>query len=138
MIEKAISYDFLICSDECYVDIYESSTEPPIGILECEDITLPKSKSVVFHSLSKRSNLAGLRSGFVSAGEEVIEKLGLYRTYHGVTLPIPSQIASEWAWKDRKHVEENRQIMIKNIKLLFLVLSRYITSKDLREVFTYG
>ena len=48
---------FLICSDECYVDIYESSTEPPIGILECEDITLPKSKSVVFHSLSKRSNL---------------------------------------------------------------------------------
>ena len=58
---------------------------------------------------SKRSNLAGLRSGFVSAGEEVIEKLGLYRTYHGVTLPIPSQIASEWAWKDRKHVEENRR-----------------------------
>ena len=109
LIEKAISYDFLICSDECYVDIYESSTEPPIGILECDDITLPKSKSVVFHSLSKRSNLAGLRSGFVSAGEEVIEKLGLYRTYHGVTLPIPSQVASEWAWKDRKQVEENRQ-----------------------------
>ena len=108
LINKAKQYDFLLCSDECYVDIYESSSKPPVGLLECDDITGDNSRSVVFHSLSKRSNLAGLRSGFVCAGEKVIEKLALYRTYHGVTLSLPTQMASSWAWKDRKHVEENR------------------------------
>ena len=108
LINKAKQYDFLLCSDECYVDIYESSSKPPLGLLECDDITGDNSRSVVFHSLSKRSNLAGLRSGFVCAGEKVIEKLALYRTYHGVTLSLPTQMASSWAWKDRKHVEENR------------------------------
>ena len=108
LIKKAQQYDFLLCSDECYVDIYESSSKPPLGLLECDDITEDNSRSVVFHSLSKRSNLAGLRSGFVCAGEKVIEKLALYRTYHGVTLSLPTQMASSWAWKDRKHVEENR------------------------------
>ncbi len=108
LINKAQQYDFLLCSDECYVDIYESSSKPPVGLLECDDITGDNSRSVVFHSLSKRSNLAGLRSGFVCAGEKVIEKLALYRTYHGVTLSLPTQMASSWAWKDRKHVEENR------------------------------
>ena len=108
LIKKAQQYDFLLCSDECYVDIYESSSKPPLGLLECDDITGDNSRSVVFHSLSKRSNLAGLRSGFVCAGEKVIEKLALYRTYHGVTLSLPTQMASSWAWKDRKHVEENR------------------------------
>ena len=108
LIKKAQQYDFLLCSDECYVDIYESSSKPPVGLLECDDITGDNSRSVVFHSLSKRSNLAGLRSGFVCAGEKVIEKLALYRTYHGVTLSLPTQMASSWAWKDRKHVEENR------------------------------
>ena len=108
LINKAQQYDFLLCSDECYVDIYESSSKPPVGLLECDDITENNSRSVVFHSLSKRSNLAGLRSGFVCAGEKVIEKLALYRTYHGVTLSLPTQMASSWAWKDRKHVEENR------------------------------
>ena len=108
LLSKAQQYDFLLCSDECYIDIYESSSKPPVGLLECDDITEDNSRSVVFHSLSKRSNLAGLRSGFVCAGEKVIEKLALYRTYHGVTLSLPTQMASSWAWKDRKHVEENR------------------------------
>ena len=102
LLSKAQQYDFLLCSDECYIDIYESSSKPPVGLLECDDITEDNSRSVVFHSLSKRSNLAGLRSGFVCAGEKVIEKLALYRTYHGVTLSLPTQMASSWAWKDRK------------------------------------
>ena len=97
LLSKAQQYDFLLCSDECYVDIYESSSKPPVGLLECDDITVDNSRSVVFHSLSKRSNLAGLRSGFVCAGEKVIEKLALYRTYHGVTLSLPTQMASSWA-----------------------------------------
>ena len=108
LLDKAERYDFLLCSDECYIDIYKSSSKAPIGLLECDDITRRDSRSVVFHSLSKRSNLAGLRSGFISASEEIIKKLSLYRTYHGVTLSLPTQMASTWAWNDNKHVEENR------------------------------
>lgn len=108
LLDKAERYDFLLCSDECYIDIYKSSSKAPIGLLECDDITRRNSRSVVFHSLSKRSNLAGLRSGFISASEEIIKKLSLYRTYHGVTLSLPTQMASTWAWNDNKHVEENR------------------------------
>ena len=108
LLNKAEKYDFLLCSDECYIDIYKSSSKAPIGLLECDDITIRDSRSVVFHSLSKRSNLAGLRSGFICASEEIIKKLSLYRTYHGVTLSLPTQMASTWAWNDNKHVEENR------------------------------
>ena len=108
LLTKAEKFDFLLCSDECYIDVYDSSISPPIGLLECEDISNVKSRSVVFHSLSKRSNLAGLRSGFVCASEETIKKLSLYRTYHGVTLSLPTQMASTWAWEDRNHVRENR------------------------------
>tara|TARA_B100001142_G_scaffold227078_1_gene225202 strand:- start:2532 stop:3719 length:1188 start_codon:yes stop_codon:yes gene_type:complete len=108
LLDKAEKYDFLLCSDECYIDIYKSSSKAPIGLLECDDITRRNSRSVVFHSLSKRSNLAGLRSGFICASEEIIKKLSLYRTYHGVTLSLPTQMASTWAWNDNNHVEENR------------------------------
>ena len=108
LLTKAEKFDFLLCADECYIDVYDSSISPPIGLLECEDISNVKSRSVVFHSLSKRSNLAGLRSGFVCASEETIKKLSLYRTYHGVTLSLPTQMASTWAWEDRNHVRENR------------------------------
>ena len=108
LLNKAEKYDFLLCSDECYIDIYKSSSKAPIGLLECDDITRRDSRSVVFHSLSKRSNLAGLRSGFICASEEIIKKLSLYRTNHGVTLSLPTQMASTWAWNDNKHVEENR------------------------------
>ena len=108
LLTKAEKFDFLLCADECYIDVYDSSISPPIGLLECEDISNVKSRSVVFHSLSKRSNLAGLRSGFVCASEETIKQLSLYRTYHGVTLSLPTQMASTWAWEDRNHVRENR------------------------------
>ena len=108
LLNKAEKYDFILCSDECYIDIYKSSSKAPIGLLECDDITRRDSRSVVFHSLSKRSNLAGLRSGFICASEEIIKKLSLYRTYHGVTLSLPTQMASTWAWNDNNHVEENR------------------------------
>tara|TARA_Y100001934_G_scaffold112511_1_gene137662 strand:+ start:386 stop:1573 length:1188 start_codon:yes stop_codon:yes gene_type:complete len=109
LLEKASKHDFLLCSDECYIDIYDSTSTPPMGLLEFDDITNKNSKSVVFHSLSKRSNLAGLRSGFMCANESVIKKVGLYRTYHGVTLSLPTQIASAWAWRDKDHVDQNRR-----------------------------
>ena len=116
LLTKAEKFDFLLCSDECYIDVYDSSISPPIGLLECEDISNVKSRSVVFHSLSKRSNLAGLRSGFVCASEETIKKLSLYRTYHGVTLSLPTQMASTWAWEDRNHVRENRLLYDKRFE----------------------
>ena len=109
LLEKASKHDFLLCSDECYIDIYDSTSTPPMGLLEFDDITNKNSKSVVFHSLSKRSNLAGLRSGFMCANDSVIKKVGLYRTYHGVTLSLPTQIASAWAWRDKDHVDQNRR-----------------------------
>ena len=116
LLTKAEKFDFLLCADECYIDVYDSSISPPIGLLECEDISNVKSRSVVFHSLSKRSNLAGLRSGFVCASEETIKKLSLYRTYHGVTLSLPTQMASTWAWEDRNHVRENRLLYDKRFE----------------------
>jgi N-succinyldiaminopimelate aminotransferase len=109
LLNLAEKYDFLVCSDECYTDIYESSQTSPPGLLESCDITENNSKAVVFHSLSKRSNLAGLRSGFITASESIINDLLLYRTYHGVTLSLPTQMASSWAWDDSSHVENNRR-----------------------------
>ena len=104
----ADKFNFLVCSDECYSDIYPSEKQAPTGLLQASEELGLFSKSVVFHSLSKRSNLAGLRSGFVCAHEKIIEKLLLYRTYHGVTLSIPTQKASAWAWSNLEHVEKNR------------------------------
>ena len=109
ILDLAEKFDFLVCSDECYTDIYESSEAPPPGLLEFCDVTEKNSKGVVFHSLSKRSNLAGLRSGFIAANESIIDDLLLYRTYHGVTQSIPTQMASSWAWGNSSHVESNRK-----------------------------
>ena len=109
ILDLADKFNFLVCSDECYTDIYESSEAPPPGLLEFCDVTEKNSKGVVFHSLSKRSNLAGLRSGFITANQSIINDLLLYRTYHGVTLSIPAQMASSWAWNDSSHVESNKK-----------------------------
>ena len=128
LLNKADKYDFLVCSDECYTDIYESSKTPPTGLLECCDVSQPDSKAVVFHSLSKRSNLAGLRSGFISANESVIKDLLLYRTYHGVTLSLPTQMASKWAWEDTVHVEKNQKDYDKKYEVAISAL------KDVPEI----
>ena len=125
LLEKAEKYDFLLCSDECYIDIYDSSSNPPLGLLECDDVTMADSRSVIFHSLSKRSSLAGLRSGFICASEAIIKKLSLYRTYHGVTLSLPTQLASTWAWQDSKHVESNRVEYDKKYKAAISCLDEF-------------
>ena len=122
LLNLAEKYDFLVCSDECDTDIYESIQAAPTGLLECCDITQENSKAVVFHSLSKRSNLAGLRSGFISANESVIKDFLLYRTYHGVTLSLPTQMASKWAWEDDVHVENNRKDYDKKYEVAILAL----------------
>lgn len=110
LIELADRYDFVIASDECYADIY--SETPPPGLLQaCAAIGRQDyRRCVVFHSLSKRSNLPGMRSGFVAGDASVLSQFLRYRTYHGCAMPTHHQIASIAAWDDDRHAADNRAL----------------------------
>lgn len=110
VIELADKHNFLIASDECYSELYPDETNPPEGLLQtCAAIGRHDfSRCVVFHSLSKRSNLPGLRSGFVAGDANILKGFLSYRTYHGCAMPIQNQLASVAAWQDEDHVRENR------------------------------
>lgn len=110
LIELSDRYGFVIASDECYSEIYPDEGNKPVGLLQaCSDLGRADYKNcIVFHSLSKRSNLPGLRSGFVAGDRKIIEKFLLYRTYHGCAMPVPVQRASAMAWGDELHVLANR------------------------------
>jgi N-succinyldiaminopimelate aminotransferase len=106
-------YNFIIAADECYSEIYQG--EPPLGAMEAAHqlglatIDKPYARLVVFSSLSKRSNVPGMRSGFVAGDADVLKKFLLYRTYHGGAMSLSVQAASIAAWNDETHVEENRE-----------------------------
>lgn len=123
LIELAQRYNFVIVSDECYSEIYFE--KPPVGLLQaCEQLgNTEYSRCLVMNSLSKRSNLAGLRSGFVAGDAQLLEKYLLYRTYHGSTLPVPVQLASAAAWSDELHVQENRASYARKFKLADSILA---------------
>lgn len=110
LIALADQYDFVIASDECYSELYFDEQNPPAGLLQaCAELGRDDfSRCVVFHSLSKRSNLPGLRSGFVGGDATILVKFLLYRTYHGCAMPVPTQLASVAAWQDESHVIDNR------------------------------
>ncbi len=110
LIEQAHRYDFVIAADECYSEIYLNEAAPPTGLLEASARMGNEGHRhcVVFHSLSKRSNLPGLRSGFVAGDANILEHYFLYRTYEGCALPAHVQAASELAWRDEAHVIANR------------------------------
>jgi N-succinyldiaminopimelate aminotransferase len=110
LIALADQYDFIIASDECYSELYFDEQNPPAGLLQaCAELGRDDfARCVVFHSLSKRSNLPGLRSGFVGGDAKVLDKFLLYRTYHGCAMPVPTQLASVAAWQDEQHVIANR------------------------------
>ena len=110
LIKLAREHDFVIASDECYSEIYGDESNPPAGLLQaCAAMGDGNYRNcVVFHSLSKRSNLPGLRSGFVAGDADIIGKFLQYRTYHGCAMPAHHQIASIAAWNDEQHVIENR------------------------------
>ncbi|MCW8128473.1 succinyldiaminopimelate transaminase [Microbulbifer halophilus] len=112
LIALADRHDFTIASDECYSELYFDEQKPPPGLLQaCEELGRGDyRRCVVFHSLSKRSNLPGLRSGFVAGDARILEKFLLYRTYHGCAMPVPSQFASIAAWQDEQHVRHNRAL----------------------------
>ena len=112
LIELAEEFDFVIAADECYAELYDDEAQPPVGLLQAA-ARLGHSdyrRCLVFHSLSKRSNVPGLRSGFVAGDAELIERFFQYRTYHGCAMPVQHQHASLAAWRDEAHVVANRAL----------------------------
>jgi N-succinyldiaminopimelate aminotransferase len=105
-------HDFLLAADECYAEIYSEETEAPSSLLQVCLATGRKTfnRCIVFHSLSKRSSVPGLRSGFVAGDPQLIASFLLYRTYHGSAMPLPTQAASIAAWNDDAHVAANRRL----------------------------
>ncbi|MEN8214854.1 MAG: succinyldiaminopimelate transaminase [Pseudomonadota bacterium] len=112
LIERADEYNFIIAADECYSEIYADETQPPVGLLQaCAALgRLDFKRCVVFHSLSKRSNAPGLRSGFVAGDADIMRQFLLYRTYHGCAMSLAVQAASIAAWDDESHVQANRTL----------------------------
>jgi N-succinyldiaminopimelate aminotransferase len=122
LIRLADEHDFIIASDECYSELYFDT--PPPGLLQAaaamgrDDYK----RCVVFHSLSKRSNLPGLRSGFVAGDAEVLAGFLKYRTYHGCALPAHTQAASIAAWNDEAHVITNRALYRQKFDAVLAIL----------------
>ena len=109
LLALAEEHDFLIFADECYSEIWRSA--PPPGALEvAAEVGANPERVFSFHSLSKRSNLPGLRSGFVAGGREGIARMRKLRSFAGAPLPLPIQRVSEAAWADETHVTENRAL----------------------------
>ncbi len=118
-------YGFVIASDECYSEIYFDGT-PPLGGLEAaQRLGRTDYKNLLmFTSLSKRSNVPGLRSGFVAGDAALIKAFLLYRTYHGGAMSPVVQTASMAAWADEAHVEENRRLYREKFNQVTPVLAR--------------
>lgn len=110
LIALAERYDFRIFADECYSEIYRG-TEPPVGALEvAAEMKANPERVVIFHSLSKRSNLPGLRAGFIAGGPKSIAACKQLRAYSGAPIPLPLQRVAEAVWADEAHVVENRRL----------------------------
>ena len=112
LLKLAEKYNFVIASDECYSELYDDENNPPVGLLETayQMGNTEFKRCVVFHSLSKRSNAPGLRSGFVAGDANILQHYFQYRTYQGCAMPLPTQYASISAWQDESHVIENRRL----------------------------
>ncbi|RMG54670.1 MAG: succinyldiaminopimelate transaminase [Gammaproteobacteria bacterium] len=128
LIELAQRHDFIICSDECYSEIYADESAPPPGLLQAAAaMGLDDWRNcLVFHSLSKRSNAPGMRSGFVAGDARVLERFHQYRTYHGCAMPPPFQAASIAAWRDEDHVRHNRDAYRARFDAVLEILSPHV------------
>ena len=125
LFELSDRYGFVIASDECYSEIYFDEQRPPLGGLEAAQ-RLGRGdfrRLVTFGSLSKRSNVPGMRSGFVAGDAQLLAKFLLYRTYHGCAMNPAVQAASAAAWKDEKHVADNRRLYREKFEKALAILS---------------
>lgn len=121
-------YGFIIASDECYSEIYFDEDDPPLGALEAAR-QLGRDgfpRLVVFSSLSKRSNVPGMRSGFVAGDAAILKKFLLYRTYHGSAMNPAVQAASKVAWADEQHVIENRRMYREKFNQAMTILAEHL------------
>jgi N-succinyldiaminopimelate aminotransferase len=111
-LELAEKHNFVVAADECYAEIYLDEAAPPPSLLQAS-LNAGRDKfqrCVVFHSLSKRSSVPGLRSGFVAGDPAIVSRFLLYRTYHGSAMAVPTQIASVTAWDEDAHAAQNRRL----------------------------
>jgi N-succinyldiaminopimelate aminotransferase len=124
-LELAEKYDFIIAGDECYTELYLDDDAPPPGLLQaCRAVGNDSfERCVVFHSLSKRSSVPGLRSGFVAGDPEILKRFLLYRTYHGSAMAVPTQLASAAAWREDSHAAENRRLYQEKFARVLPILS---------------
>lgn len=118
-------FGFVIASDECYSEIYFDEAQPPAGLLQaCAELGRDDYRNcVVFHSLSKRSNLPGLRSGFVAGDARLLSPYLRYRTYHGSAMPVQHQQVSAQVWQDEAHVRDNRALYREKFDRVFDILN---------------
>ncbi len=117
-------YNFCIASDECYSELYFDEAHPPIGALQAAH-QLGRTdfrRILIFSSLSKRSNVPGMRSGFVAGDASLIKPFLLYRTYHGSAMAPAVQSASIVAWRDEAHVVENRRLYSEKYRAVLPIL----------------
>jgi N-succinyldiaminopimelate aminotransferase len=118
-------YGFVIAADECYSEIYFNEDLPPLGALQAaQQLGRDYKNLIIFSSLSKRSNVPGMRSGFVAGDASIIEKFTLYRTYHGCAMNPAVQAASIAAWNDESHVIENRRLYAEKFNIVTPLLSQ--------------
>jgi N-succinyldiaminopimelate aminotransferase len=112
LFELSDRHGFVIASDECYSELYYDELRPPLGALQAawQFGRRDFARVVAFSSLSKRSNVPGMRSGFVAGDAAILQRFLLYRTYHGSAMSLPVQHASIAAWRDEEHVRANRQL----------------------------
>jgi N-succinyldiaminopimelate aminotransferase len=124
-------YDFIIAADECYSELYDDETAPPPGLLQAAAAlgNTEYKRCIIFQSLSKRSNVPGLRSGFVAGDAAVIEQFHRYRTYHGSAMPPHTQAASARAWGDEDHVIRNRALYREKFTAVLEVLAPVLAAE---------
>jgi N-succinyldiaminopimelate aminotransferase len=121
-------HDFIVAADECYTEIYLDERAPPTGLLEvCLAAGHDRfQRCVVFHSLSKRSSVPGLRSGFVAGDPEILARFLLYRTYHGSAMAVPTQLASITAWQDDDYAVRNRHLYQEKFERVVPILAPFL------------
>ncbi len=125
LFNRSAQHGFTIISDECYSEIYLDNANPPLGALEAaQQLGLADyARLVVMGSLSKRSNVPGMRSGYAAGDANILKEFALYRTYHGSAMSPAVQAASEIAWKDEAHVIENRRLYREKFRAFYDIVN---------------